>query len=140
MKKVFFIPGLGADSKSFQFLDLSFCEPCFVDWIPPNKRDTLETYAEKLFCSIANEEAIIVGVSLGGMLATEIAKQHPATKVIVISSSKTYHEIPAYLRCWRFLPVYKLHSRQLKNFTGGFVLSLVGARGKAAKKSTIRNS
>jgi len=134
MKKVYFISGLGADKRSFQFLDLSFCDPQFVDWMIPKFGDTLASYAEKLFSSINDEDATIVGVSFGGMLATEIAKKHPGTKVIIISSCKTHLEIPGYLRFWRYLPVYKLHSQKTKNPAGQIVLSLLGTRGKEQRK------
>jgi len=134
MKKVYFIAGLGADSRAFSFLDLSFCNPQFIDWVTPGANETLPSYAEKLFSHINNEEATIVGLSFGGMLATEIAKRHPQTKVILISSSKTHSEIPNYLRFWRHFPIYKLHSDKLKNSAGGFVLSILGAKGLEQKK------
>ena len=134
MKKVYFIPGLGADSRSFGFLDLSFCEAHFVEWIQPAPDDTVASYAAKMFESINDEKATVVGMSFGGMLATEIAKKHPETKVILIASAKTYREIPGYLRFWRHFPVYKLHSNKLKNYSGSFVLSILGARGPEQKK------
>ncbi|MDB5248015.1 MAG: alpha/beta hydrolase [Segetibacter sp.] len=134
MKKVHFIPGLGADSRSFGFLDLSFCDARFVDWIKPHPNETLPSYAERMFASINDENATIVGMSFGGMLATEIAKKHPNTKVIVIASAKTYLEIPAYLRMWRHFPVYKLHTNKIKNYSAGFVLRILGAKGAEQKK------
>lgn len=134
MKKVHFISGLGADSRSFGFLDLSFCNPRFVQWITPSPDDTISSYAEKLFGSIDDENATIAGVSFGGMLATEIAKNHPGTKVIIISSSKTYLEIPRYLRFWRYFPVYKLHSAKTKKYAGQFVLSILGTKGVEQRK------
>ena len=51
---------------------------------------------------------IILGLSLGGMLAVEIAKANPTAKVIVISSAKTKKEIPLFLRMFRYAPVYKI--------------------------------
>jgi hypothetical protein len=45
MKKVYFISGLGADKRAFSFLDLSFCEPVFIDWIQPLKNELLPEYA-----------------------------------------------------------------------------------------------
>jgi pimeloyl-ACP methyl ester carboxylesterase len=134
LKKVYFIAGLGADSRSFGFLDLSFCNPQFVHWLPPRAKETLTSYAERIFSSINNETATIVGVSFGGMIATEIAKKHPGTKVIIISSCKTYLEIPRYLRFWRHLPVYKYHSNKIKAFGGQFVLNILGAKGIEQKK------
>lgn len=138
MKKVYFIAGLGADSRAFSFLDLSFCEPQFIEWVTPGVKETLASYAEKLFTCIKDEEAIIVGLSFGGMLATEIAKRYPRTKVIIISSSKTHLEIPNYLRFWRHFPIYKLHSKKIKNTAGGFVLSILGAKGVEQKKLQLQ--
>lgn len=138
MKKVFFIPGLGADSRAFSFLNLNFCQPQFVEWVTPVAKETLASYAEKLFDYIKDEEAIIVGLSFGGMLATEIAKRHPRTKIIIISSSKTYLEIPNYLRFWRHFPIYRLHSNRIKNSAGGFVLDILGAKGTEQKKLQLQ--
>jgi len=134
MQKVYFISGLGADSRSFGFLDLSFCDPHFISWVSPSRNETLESYADKLFESVNDEKAVIVGLSFGGMLATEIAKKHPETKVIIIASAKTRFEIPRYLRFWRHLPIYNFHSNKLKNYTGGFVLSILGTKGAEQRK------
>ena len=134
MKKVYFISGLGADSRSFGFLDLSFWDAQFIRWITPSPDETLASYAEKLFASINDEQATIVGLSFGGMLATEIAKKHPGTKVIIIASSKTHLEIPLYLRFWRHFPIYKFHSSRTKNYAGQFVLSILGTKGIEQRK------
>jgi pimeloyl-ACP methyl ester carboxylesterase len=134
MKKVYFISGLGADSRAFGFLDLSFCNPRFIEWMPPAPGETLASYAERLFEAINDEEATIVGVSFGGMLATEMAKKHPKTKAILIASSKTRDEIPAYLRFWRHFPIYKLHSQKMKAAGGPFALRLLGSKGAEQQK------
>jgi pimeloyl-ACP methyl ester carboxylesterase len=128
--KVYFISGLGADKRAFNFMDLSFCDPQFIEWLPPGKDETLESYAARLFTRINDETATIVGLSLGGMLATEMAKQHPRTKVIIISSCKTYNELPWYLRCWRHLPVYKYASGNTMKVSGNVVIKILGAIGK----------
>jgi len=127
--KVYFISGLGADKRAFSFLDLSFCEPAFIEWVPPAKQETLTSYAERLFQCINDEEAVIVGLSLGGMLATEMALQHPLLKVILISTAKTYREIPSYLRCWRHFPVYNYFSKNQLHWSGHLVLKILGAKG-----------
>lgn len=48
LKNVFFISGLGADNTIFQFLDLTYCKPVFLDWIKPDKREKLVDYALRL--------------------------------------------------------------------------------------------
>ena len=105
--KIYFISGLGADRRVFSLLDLSFCEPVFLDWVQPDASDTLPTYAAKMRALIPEEAPVIVGLSLGGMLATEIAKADPKVKSILISSNKTSDEFPAYLKMFRYFPLYK---------------------------------
>lgn len=115
--KVFFIPGLGADKTVFQFLDIDFCEPVYIEWLKPSPKETLADYALRLQQTFIPEDAVIVGLSFGGMLATEIAKKNPKAKVILISSAKTYLEIPAYLRAFKKMPLHKwLPHRYLKSF------------------------
>jgi hypothetical protein len=68
------------------------------------------------------------------MLATEMAKQHPKLKVIIISSAKSYLEIPAYLRFWRRFPVYKYFSGGTLKYSGKIVLKILGAKGIEQRK------
>src|SRR5258705_2778636 len=116
MKRVYFISGLGADKRVFSFLDLSFCEPVYVDWIKPVKKESLEGYALRLREEIPETNPTIVGISFGGMLATEMAKADPNVKAILISSNKTAKEFPGYLRIGRYFPFYKwMPSKMMKN-------------------------
>jgi pimeloyl-ACP methyl ester carboxylesterase len=107
VKKVYFISGLGADKRAFSFLDLSFCDPIFIQWIPPLKKELLQHYALRLKEQITDPEPVIVGVSFGGMLATEIAKSDSSVKAIIISSNKTKKEFPRILLTGKFIPAYK---------------------------------
>jgi pimeloyl-ACP methyl ester carboxylesterase len=109
MSKIFLIPGLGADTRVYKNIDLSGHEVIYVDWIQPNKTDTLATYAQKLINQYhITPRSIVIGNSLGGILAIEIAKIIPIDKTILISSIKTIDEAPAYFPLFRTLPVYKL--------------------------------
>lgn len=109
MSKVFVIAGLGADSRAFDKIDLGENEVIKVAWIEPDKTDTLKTYAQKLILQYnITPLSIVIGNSLGGMLAIEIAKTLPLKKTILISSIKTIDEAPGYFSLFRTLPVYKI--------------------------------
>jgi pimeloyl-ACP methyl ester carboxylesterase len=111
MPKVFLISGMGADERLFRNLDLSGFESIPVIWIEPQAHDTLADYAAKLikqFNICAGDN--VIGVSLGGMMATEIAKQVVLNQVILISSIKTPAEAPAYYHFFKVVPIYKLIS------------------------------
>ena len=133
--KVYFIAGLGANKRAFEFLDLSWCEPVFIDWLPPLPNETLANYALRLRRNIPEQSPIIVGVSFGGMLATEIAKADPGVKAVIISSNKTSAEFPAYLRMWRYLPVYKWVSPNLVNRMRKLFRRSIGPQGKLQRET-----
>lgn len=107
MKKVYFISGLGADKRVFSYLDLSFCEPVFIDWIQPEVNETLKAYALRLRKEIPEKNPVIVGISFGGMLVTEMNKADKNMKGIIVSSNKISAEFPRYLRITKYFPVYK---------------------------------
>ena len=134
MKKVYFISGLGADKRVFSFLDLSFCEPVYIDWIDPLKKESLESYALRLRNSIPQTDPVIVGISFGGMLATEMAKADPKVKAIIISSNKTADEFPTYLRIGKYLPIYKWMPGKVMKKSAYIIKWVFGRNGKEQKK------
>ena len=133
MKKVYFLSGLGADKRAFSVLDLSFCEPIFIDWIKPLQKESLVSYASRLRGQIPEEHPVMVGVSFGGMLACEMAKADPLMRAIIIASNKSSNEFPFYLRIGKYLPVYKwLPDKLIKSGkTANWVL---GVKDKTQKK------
>jgi pimeloyl-ACP methyl ester carboxylesterase len=132
--KVFFLSGLGADQSVFQFLDLSYCEPVFVEWITPQKNETLAAYALRLKEEYIPDDAIIVGLSFGGMLATEIAKQHPSLRAIVVSSSKTKQELPPIYSIGKYFPFHRWSPYTLQKWFMLRMKSLFGIRTKKTEK------
>lgn len=134
MKKVYFISGLGADQRIFSFLDLSFCEPVFIDWIRPLNSESLKDYALRLRQQIPDPSPCIVGISFGGMLTVEMAKSDPGVRAIILSSNKTHKEFPFYFKAGRYLPVYKWGPTGFaRNFAIWFS-SVLGGTNAAEKK------
>ena len=97
-KKVYLIPGLGADERVFQNINLTSYEPIIIQWIRPFKNEPIQDYAKRLTTQITTPYPVLIGLSFGGMIAIEIAKQIPTEKVILISSAKTKDELPPYFR------------------------------------------
>jgi len=130
-KKVYFISGLGADRTVFNKLDLSFCEPIFLDWITPLKKESLQHYALRLAETIKEPDATIVGLSMGGMIASEIAKVNPAMKAIIISSNRTAKEFPKYTRfITKYIPVYQLTTKPIMRLIFPITCWVLGAASK----------
>lgn len=98
MAKVYVISGLGTDERVFQYIDFGAHQPVFIPWLLPDKGETIEQYASRLCKYIITPNPILIGLSFGGMVAVEIAKQIDTQKVVLLSSAKNYKEIPLYLR------------------------------------------
>jgi pimeloyl-ACP methyl ester carboxylesterase len=127
MSKIFLIAGLGADTRIYNNIDLNEDEVIGVDWIKPNKTDTLKIYAQKLiFQYNITPGSIVIGNSLGGMIAVEIANIVPLKKVILISSIKTVNEVPAYFSLFHALPVYKIIPGKLIASLGFLIKPMFG--------------
>ena len=125
--KAYFISGLGADKKAFQKIKLpSAYEPVFLDWIAPQKNESLSNYARRFSSLIKNDDAfILIGLSFGGMLASEIARLRSPMKTIIISSLASSNELPWYLKnagrvgLHKAVPIKFLKAASiLKNFMG----------------------
>jgi pimeloyl-ACP methyl ester carboxylesterase len=128
MTKVYLIPGLGADSRLFKNILLpAGYNVVLIDWFIPNKTDTLISYSQNIVSQYnISVNSIVIGVSLGGMISVEIAKQLKLDKVILISSIKTNSEAPWYFKFFRSLPVYKAIPGKLMTHLGFLVKPMFG--------------
>jgi pimeloyl-ACP methyl ester carboxylesterase len=104
---IYFISGLGADERVFQFLNLDEVDHTFIKWNEPERKESLTTYCKKLIKQIdTTKEIILIGVSFGGIIAQEISKIISCRKVIIISSVKTKNEFSWPLRLARKLQIH----------------------------------
>jgi pimeloyl-ACP methyl ester carboxylesterase len=116
VKNVYIFSGLGADKRVFQNMDFSEFNANFVEWIVPKENEKIESYAQRLTEKINHEKPVLVGLSFGGIIATEIAKIIETEKVILIASAKNKTEIPNYFRIAGKLKLHKLLPAKLISF------------------------
>jgi pimeloyl-ACP methyl ester carboxylesterase len=108
--KVYFISGLAADKRVFRHIQLpEGCEAVHLDWISPEQGESLPSYALRLAESIRREEPFaLVGLSFGGMLATEIAKQYKPVVTVLISSVPVSTQLPGYFKIAGKMGLHKI--------------------------------
>jgi pimeloyl-ACP methyl ester carboxylesterase len=81
------IPGLGADARVFGPQLKAFPDALTPGWIPPRRRESLASYAERLAATVdSSRPVVLAGLSLGGMLALEMARHLPTQRVVLIAS------------------------------------------------------
>jgi len=108
--KVYFISGLGADKRVFKNIRLpEGYVAVFVDWINPGIHESLADYSRRLSQKIDTSESFaLVGLSMGGMIASEICKYVKPTITIIISGIPVSSHFPTHLRWAGLLGIHRL--------------------------------
>ena len=109
------MPGMAASSSIFERIQLptSVFEIHLLEWLLPEKEETIEDYAQRMAKNITHENAILVGVSFGGILVQEMKPFVKPLKVIIISSVKSNLEYPRRFKIAKTTKAYKLIPTQL---------------------------
>ena len=107
---VYFVPGLAAGEEIFRNIRLpeDRYQWYVLDWIIPGKKESLADYAKRMAQRIEHPEAVLVGVSFGGVVAQEMSQYLKLRKLIIISSVKTRKEMPRRLHYARLTGAYYL--------------------------------
>lgn len=114
---VYLMPGLAANPSIFENIKLP--EDQFkihwLEWEIPNTNESLENYAKRMCNYIEYESSVLLGVSFGGMLVQEMCKYIDLRRLFVVSSIKSYHELPKRLKILRKTKAYKILPTSLVN-------------------------
>jgi len=113
---IYLIPGQGADERLFKNLqlDTALFKVHHIKYKVPFKEEQMSTYALRLAQQIDTTKAFtLIGVSLGGMIATEINEVLNPKNVIVISSAKCRSELPRQYKFQKAIPLYKIIPKKI---------------------------
>lgn len=109
MTTIYAIPGLGTTAKLFSFLNLKNYKIVVLQWPITKAHMSLKEYAQLFLSQIdTTMPFILMGVSFGGMICSELSHIISPEKTILISSCKNKNEFPFLLRLLKWLPIYKL--------------------------------
>lgn len=107
---VYFMPGMAASPTIFERIQLpsDTFEIHLLEWVIPEKQETIEHYAQRMSKNIKHENVILVGVSFGGILVQEMKPFVNPKKVIIISSVRSALEYPRKFKIAKTTKAYKL--------------------------------
>ena len=107
---IYLFSGQGSDYRIFGKFDSD--DPyklVYINYPVPGKDACMQSYAQTLLNQIdTSKECILIGVSLGGMLASEISEMIDPVSTIIVSSAKSRHELPLRYKIFEYIPVYKI--------------------------------
>jgi len=107
---VYFMPGLAASSSIFERIDLpkDTFEIHLLEWFMPEKQESLQSYAKRMSEKVTHDNAVLIGVSFGGILVQEMAQFLNLRKLIIVSSVKSNVELPRRMKIAKTTKAYKL--------------------------------
>ncbi len=107
---VYFVPGLAAGKEIFRNIRLpeDRYEVHILEWSIPKKNETLSQYAQRMASRVVLPNAVLVGVSFGGVMVQEMSQFLTLRKLVIVSSVKTKDELPLRLKWVRKTGAYKL--------------------------------
>jgi len=106
---VYCVPGLAADINIFEFIRLpEEFEIHTIPWKMPLKDEPLKDFSKRMAVEVKHKNAVLVGVSFGGIVVQEMNSFLNLKKVIIISSVKSKNEFPLRLHLMKTTKVYKL--------------------------------
>jgi pimeloyl-ACP methyl ester carboxylesterase len=105
---LYFISGLGADKRVFKKINLpAEYTIIHIEWITPHTNESIDHYALRLStCIDQTKPFCIIGLSFGGLIATELAKIVSPQKVILISSISSIQQRPRYFSIFKYVPLH----------------------------------
>ncbi|MDC0098279.1 alpha/beta hydrolase [Flavobacteriaceae bacterium] len=130
---IYFVPGLAADKEIFENISLpeNLYTLHIISWLIPSKKETMAQYAKRMAAFVTEKNAVLVGVSFGGVVAQEMNSFLKLKKLIIISSIKTKFELPTKFKIAKKIKLYKLIPTRLfltsKNYSR-FVLGPISRK------------
>tara|TARA_A100001391_G_scaffold133673_1_gene92692 strand:- start:252 stop:911 length:660 start_codon:yes stop_codon:yes gene_type:complete len=106
---IYFVPGMAAGSEIFRNIKFpETYEVHILEWLIPEKNESLKAYAERMARRIQEKNPILIGVSFGGVVAQEMSDFLKVKKLIIISSVKSKNELPRRMKLASLTKAYKL--------------------------------
>jgi len=109
--KIYCVTGLGNDKRIFDNLIplLDHKDIYVLEHLEPIDNESICDYAKRLILNVNFEEnSIIIGMSLGGMISVELSKLIKFRKVFLISTVKHPNEFPWQIQILKRLPIDKI--------------------------------
>ncbi len=105
---IYLFPGQGADCRLFEKIQFPF-DTVHIEFPIPEKETNLREYARSFIPRIDTlHPYILIGVSMGGMICSELTDLLSPERVIIISSAKCRKELPGKYKFQRYIPVNKI--------------------------------
>jgi len=137
---IYLFPGQGSDERLFKHLELpAGYDTIHISYPVPDKHETMAIFASRFIEEIDRSAPyILMGVSLGGMICTELTDTLAPLLTILISSAKTTHELPGRYTFQQRFPLNRIIPKGMIK-GGAIVLQGIVEPDRKHDKETFRD-
>jgi len=135
--KIYRIPGMGGDRRLFSEIDpINGYEFVDLEWRTTYSNiKSLKDYAFELSKEIDSSEPFsLMGVSMGGMICSELVDILHPERIVIISSCKTSVELPKQIKRLKFIGITRLLKKERINYLINNSSRFFGAMNKEQRK------
>lgn len=130
--KVFCFSGLGADERLFGRLDINGVDLHPLRYDSPLNNETIQEYVGRIAEKInPTENDIYIGVSLGGMIAQELARIQKPRRTIIISSLTNSNQLPKLFQATNNRAALLIVTKTMQRLSLPLICWLNGVKTKA---------
>jgi len=135
---IYLLPGQGADCRLFKYIEFPY-DTVNLKFPVPEKKTTLREYAHGFIPRIdTGRPFILIGVSMGGMICSELTDTLEPDLTIVISSAKYRAELPGRYKFQKTIPLNKIIPKGMTKW-GAKVLAPIVEPARKQDKETFRS-
>ena len=135
---IYLLPGQGADCRLFKYIEFPY-DTVHLEFPVPEKKTTLREYAHGFIPRIdTSKPFILIGVSLGGMICSELTDTLEPDLTIVISSAKYRAELPGRYKFQKTIPLNKIIPKGMTKW-GAKVLAPIVEPARKQDQETFRS-
>lgn len=134
---VYLFPGQGSDERIFEkiILDSNF-RRVLVQYPEVAKGETMTSFAKRILPQINTGQPFVLnGVSMGGMICSELLNWVHPEKTILISSAETAEQLPKRYKFQRKLPLNKIVPKRCIKMGARMLQPLVEPDSKTRKET-----
>jgi pimeloyl-ACP methyl ester carboxylesterase len=136
------LPGLGADDRLLEPQRAAFPQMIVPPWIPPLTNESLPSYAARMAETVTvsrDSPLILGGVSMGGMMAYEMARHLKPDAVVLIASCRSRSGLrPTHVWSRRLLPAIPVRAWSVAKLLSGPVMRVMHRRSVEKREMLVR--
>lgn len=125
--RIYLFHGQGSDQRLFKNLVVpTGYDTVHISYPMPDKQEDMHSYALRILSQIDTARPfVLLGVSLGGMICTELSDTLSPVRTILVSSAKTGGELPGRYTFMRTFPVNRIVPKGLIKAGGRLLQGIV---------------